>query len=111
MSAGPETRLVERITEAIKAKWPAAWAVKVHGGPYQTVGIPDLLVVVEGRLTGLEVKAQRLGESEEHARNRATPTQLATIAAIRRAGGVAGVVLTVEESIELVQTALRGTLT
>lgn len=108
------------IVLAIKNRWPSAWVTKIHGGSYQSAGIPDLLVVVHGRLVALEVKAKKPGESVEHARNRATPTQLSTIAAIRRAGGVAGVVLNTEEACDLVSSALlpkagdtpeRGTLT
>lgn len=101
-SAGPETRLVARIVAAIKAAHPEAWVVKIHGNPYQSAGIPDLLVVLGGRLAGLEVKAVRHGETAEHARKRATLRQLATLAAIERAGGVGRVVLSVEEALGVV---------
>lgn len=30
--------------------------MKIHGGPYQTPGIPDLLIIKEGRAYFLEVK-------------------------------------------------------
>ncbi len=59
--AGPETRLVQRIVEAIRREYPRAWVQKIHGGPYQTAGIPDLFVVIAGRLLALEVKARRRG--------------------------------------------------
>lgn len=96
------------MTAAIKQRWPTAWVAKIAGGPYQTAGIPDLLVVVDGRLIGLEAKAQRVGESVEHARGRATELQLAVIAAMQRAGATAGVVLTPEEAVELVESALSA---
>lgn len=101
-----ESGLVLQIVRAIKTKFPAAWVMKVHGGPMQVAGIPDLLIVVNGRLIGAEVKHQKPGESVEHARGRATPIQLNQIEKIRAAGGVAGVVLSPEETLELIGQAL-----
>lgn len=106
MAAGPETRLVRKIVKAILAEWPSAWCFKVQGNPYQSAGVPDLLVVVSGRLVGIEVKAQRPGESEEHALGRVTLRQWATIEALRRAGATAGPALSVEDSLALVSHAL-----
>src|SRR3546814_18265267 len=68
---------------------------KLHGGPYQTAGLPDLIFVIEGRIYGFEVKKQRLGESAEHAYERATILQKAGLADLRRARGVGAVVLRV----------------
>ena len=108
MSSGPETLLVGRMQKAIKRVYPSAWIFKVFGGgSHQRVGVPDLLVVVQGRLIALEVKAQGPTESDLHARERATPTQLATLEALARAGAVGGVVLTVEEALGLIEIALR----
>lgn len=103
---GPETRLVGRIKGAIRERYPQAFVEKIHGGAYQRKGLPDLLVVVDGRAIGLEVKAQAPGESEQHARKRATPTQLAVLAAMRRAGAVARVVISTEEALRAVEDAL-----
>jgi hypothetical protein len=108
MAAGPETRLVNRMVLAIKARWPSAWVVKIHGGPNQAAGIPDLLVVIDGKYIGLEAKAQGPAESERHAYNRTSTLQRSTMAKIRRAGGVAGTVLTVPEALELIEAALEG---
>src|SRR3546814_9504556 len=69
--AQPETALVGRIRTAVKRKFPDALIQKLHGGPYQTAGLPDLIIVIEGRIYGFEVKKQRLGESAEHAYERA----------------------------------------
>lgn len=101
---------MHRITQAIKTRWPNAWVAKIAGGPYQTAGIPDLLVVVNGRLIGLEVKVQRVGESVEHARSRATTLQLSVIAALQRADATAGVVLSPEEALELIDQALAPSM-
>lgn len=106
MAAGPETRLVNRIKAAIEKEHPSAWVLKVHGGPYQTAGVPDLFVVADGHLIGLEVKCPRPGESEGAARRRTTPRQWLTIEALRDAGAFADVVVSVEESLAAVATAL-----
>lgn len=93
----PETLLVEKIRKAVKKRHPSAMIVKIHGGPYQAAGLPDLVVVLDGRIYGFEVKKQRLGESEEHAYGRATIRQRKRIADLRAAGAVAEVVLSVDE--------------
>lgn len=95
----PETSLVNSIREAILKEYPDAWVLKVHGNPYQDSGVPDLLVCLNGFMYGLEVKARRSGESEEHARSRATLRQQAQIDKIRASGGRADVVLTKEEAL------------
>lgn len=102
-----EAGLVKRIVKAIKQEHPSAWIFNVHGGPMQMVGVPDLIICVEGKLVGAEVKFQRPGESEQHARGRASASQISQIEQIRRAGGVAGVVLSVEEALSLVRAALE----
>jgi len=101
-----ETGLVKAIVRAVKKQYPTAWIVKIHGGPMQMAGIPDLLICVHGLLVGAEAKHQKPGESEEHARGRATPVQRNMIHLINRAGGMAGVVLTPEETLELIARGL-----
>ena len=108
MAAGPETLLVNRMRAAVLDAYPSAFVVKVHGGVYQQAGLPDLLVVVRGRVVGIEAKAQRPGESEEHARERVTPRQQATLDAMERAGATVGCALTEAEALALVRAALRG---
>lgn len=100
-----ETGVVNRIVKAVKKKYPSAWIFKVHGGPMQMVGVPDLLLIVHGRIIGAEVKFQRPGESLEHAKGRASPTQRVQIQKIIRAGGMAGVVTSVEETFDLIDRA------
>lgn len=102
-----EKQLVESIRLAIDREYPDAWVFKVHGGPYQRVGVPDLLVCVQGLLVGLEVKHQKPGESETHARGRVTASQQDQIDKIVRAGGYAREVLTVEEAMEALRTVLQ----
>ena len=105
--AQPETRLVERMKRAILARWPDAFVVKLHGNPYQSAGLPDLLVVLRGRVVGVEAKAPRIGESREHALGRVTLRQRAVLDRIEKAGGVTGVALTVDEAVDIVSRAER----
>lgn len=101
-----ETKLVRQIVAGVKAQHPTAWTMKVHGSPVQAVGIPDLLIVVGGRLIAAEVKFQKPGESREHALGRASEVQLRQIKKLRQAGAVAAVVLSLEEVLELIEEAL-----
>jgi len=91
---------------AILKRWPEACIVKVAGGGYQSAGLPDLLVQVAGRSAWIEVKAVREGESKDHALSRVTLRQQAEIDKIRRAGITAGVAMSVEEALDLVQRAV-----
>lgn len=93
----PETLLVNKIRKAIKNKYPDSLTFKIAGGPYQAAGIPDLLVFLNGRVAAFEVKKQKPGESEEHARERATLRQRIRIESFRKAGCLAEVVLSVDE--------------
>ena len=103
MAQKPETTLTNNIRDAIKESYPEAWVFKVFGNPYQTAGVPDLLVCIDGYLTAIEVKAQRQNETALHARSRVTPTQVAQLEALRRAGAEAGVAISVEGALDLIE--------
>jgi hypothetical protein len=102
-----ESQLVGLITKAIKLNYPGAWIMKVHGSQFQTPGIPDLLVCIQGFMVGIEVKHQKRAESEEHARSRTTPAQRIQIQKIIDAGGMAGVALSVEEALDLISRTIE----
>jgi hypothetical protein len=102
-----ETGLVHAIGKAVKKHYPGALIYKIHGGPMQETGIPDLLICIQGLFIGAEVKHQKPGESEQHARDRATPSQRMQIMRINAAGGMAGVVLSVEETLDLIRRAFE----
>lgn len=85
MGVKPETALQARIKKAILREYPGSWLVKIHGGPMQAAGIPDLVGCVAGMFVGLEVKLP-------DDRSQPTKLQSATLAAIRRAGGLGAVV-------------------
>jgi hypothetical protein len=92
----PEARLTNKIKAAIQEAYPGSWAVKVHGGPYQTAGIPDLLVCINGRLVGFEVKTPgREGTL--------TPRQEATLKTLRRAGAVAAMVTSDTQALDILE--------
>jgi hypothetical protein len=103
---GPETLLVKRIQDAILNEWPQAWVVKIAGGMYQTVGIPDLVMCIDGMFVGLEAKAPHVNESEESIMKRVSATQQATLEAIHRAGGITLVAWSVESALGLLRDRL-----
>ena len=67
---------------------PECFFWKEHGGQYGTAGIPDIIVCYKGRFYGLEAKVGN---------NKPTRLQEVTIEQIKKAGGVAGVVRSVDD--------------
>jgi hypothetical protein len=102
-----ETGLVSEIVRAVHDRFPGSFGFKVHGGPFQVAGLPDLMFCIGGWFIGLEVKFQRPGESVEAALARTTPLQSAQIARIRSAGGVAAVVTSVQQALDLIGRELE----
>jgi len=49
-----EKSIVANIVKKLRGR--GAYVIKIHGGPYQQMGIPDLLVIENGRVFFLEVK-------------------------------------------------------
>lgn len=102
-----EAALVDAIRISIAKAYPSAWFFKVVGHPYQMSGVPDLLVVIEGLLFGMEVKYRRPGESIAAAVARATPNQVIQLNKLRAAGAVAGIVLSIEEALSMIDNRLK----
>lgn len=100
-----EEQLQRRICKRILELRPNAWIFHPVGGPYQTPGIPDLLLCIDGLFIGMEIKFPKPGESMEAARARATPQQRNQIRLINNAGGMAGVVTSVDEAMDLIHRA------
>lgn len=88
----PETYLRSRIKRALERERPGFWVV-IHGSAMQQAGLPDLVGVYQGRFCGLEVKVPG---------QKPTTIQRHTLDAILLAGGIAGVVTSVEEALCLV---------
>ena len=98
-----ETALVHAIRNAINVHYPDAWVMKVHGGPFQPVGIPDMLVCREGSTIRLRGEAPEAGRIPQHAMDRVTRAQWAQIERMRRAGAVAEVVMAVDEVLNIIE--------
>lgn len=73
--------------------------MKIHGGPFQSAGIPDLLGCVNGLFFGLEVKVPKRGKVSR--------IQEVVMAKIRNKGqGIAAVVTSPEEACDVVRSAV-----
>jgi len=55
MAKQPESRLVGKILNFLNANYPGWWR-KIHGGPFQSRGIPDIIGCHRGRFISIEVK-------------------------------------------------------
>lgn len=109
MTRGPTTEkgLVNAMMRGIREEYPDVWLIKVHGGPYQEAGVPDLIGCVRGRMFAIEAKLRRPGESAPAARARTSTRQRVQIERLLAAGASAGVALSVEEALGIVRQALR----
>lgn len=102
-----ETALVGAIGKDIAKAYPGCWIFKVVGSPYQMRGVPDLIVVVDGLIFGLEVKHVKPHETPIMARRRTTPIQRGQILRINKAGGVATTIVTPHEAVRIIAWGLR----
>lgn len=88
-----ETALTNRIRKAIELTYGEdSLTYKIWGSPTQESGISDVIGCLRGRYIALEVKLP--GEEP-------SPTQLWQIERTRRAGGIAEVVHSVEEALDV----------
>lgn len=55
MPPKPETLIVTRIMNFLKANYPGYW-LKIHGGPMQQRGVPDIIGCHRGKWYSFEVK-------------------------------------------------------
>lgn len=74
---------------------------KVHGSEHMMAGLPDIIVCAEGRFIGLETKMP-LKRAETSSR------QVFVHALISEAGGLATVVCSPGEAVEVVKRMLRS---
>lgn len=94
MPSQPESKLVNRIKSVLKVKH-GCFVIKIHGGPYQQAGIPDLVGSYKGTFFGLEVKMPDKLDT-------VTKLQQTTIQEIRDSGAYAEVISSVEEAEEMI---------
>jgi hypothetical protein len=90
--SGPESRRQRRIHDKLDEAFPSCFFFKVHGGPFQLDGIPDLVGCIDGLFCGFEVKEP--GEES-------SKIQLHRVSQIKKAGGCAGIVESFEDCIKL----------
>lgn len=103
MAVKGETRIVRSIKDGLQNIYPNCFLFKVHGSGFQKRGIPDLIGCINGRFTGLEIK------DPKNKSYGATKLQLWVIGLIKKAGGIAGVVTSLEEAKELIEYGLIQT--
>ena len=88
-----EKDIVEKIKRYLRTV-PECFFWKEHGGQFGTAGIPDLIACIGGRFYAFEVKTPK---------GKVTKLQEATIRKIRKAGGVAAVVHSVDDVKKLLE--------
>jgi len=81
-----EAQIVKKILKALR-KRGGFWR-KIHGGPFQESGLPDIIGCWEGKFIAFEVK--RPGEE-------ATPLQLHVLDEIHKNRGLVAIVESVED--------------
>ena len=100
-----EATYARRLRDELSRVWgPRCCYFKIHGGPYQTAGIPDILLCFDGVFLGIELK--RPG-------GRLTPLQNVTLQRIRAAGGEGLVITTdtpVDEAIRRIHDARNAVM-
>jgi Holliday junction resolvase len=90
----PETKSEKSITNSVirLLKSEGFWTLKVHGGPMQRAGLPDILAIKGGEAWWLEVK--RPGKHP-------TELQIRRLQQLEDAGSVVGVVHSVAEARQM----------
>lgn len=64
MARQPEGKIVDRILRFLNAHYPGYWK-KIHGGPMQARGVPDIIGCHRGRWVSFEVKKDETEEATE----------------------------------------------
>ena len=84
-----ESKLTSNIIKRMRER--GAMAEKIHGGPHQSRGLPDIIACYRGHMIGFEVKVPgREGTM--------TNLQRSKLRRIRAAGGVAAMIVSVQEA-------------
>lgn len=98
MAKKGETRLQRAIQRRLKKKFNV-WLVKIHGGPFQSAGIPDLLGCCASIFFGFEVKKPK---------GRVSVIQKETMRDItKKGGGYCAIVTTPDEAEDALRRILR----
>lgn len=93
-----ESKLSRKIMEALRAE--GHFAFKVHGSEFMMAGLPDIIVCARGLFIGLETKLPST-------RGNVSPRQALVHSQIENAGGMARVVCSPQEALDVVKAALQ----
>ncbi len=93
----PEAKLSRRIMDALRAE--GHFAFKVHGSEFMMAGLPDIIVCANGQFIGLETKMPQ-------SRGNVSPRQTYVHSQIQNAGGIAQVVCSPQEALNVVRAAI-----
>jgi hypothetical protein len=85
-----EKTIVKGIKKMLDKEFPGVW-YKIHGGPYQEAGIPDIIGCYNGHFIGLEVKTPDKA-------NNVSERQQYQIERLRNAGARVEVVVSVKQA-------------
>lgn len=86
-----ERVIVKKVLEALRSR--GAFVSKTHGSPVVTRGLPDIIGVYKGQYIAFEVKRDSTGKP--------TVLQLYQIEQIRKAGGIAMVIWSVPQAVDV----------
>ena len=90
MSKKPETGLSKKVQDRLNAE--DGWWFKVHGGPFQTAGVPDIVGCYQGLFVAIELKMSG---------NKPSEIQKYILDLLTTAGARCGVAYTIEEAIKI----------
>lgn len=95
--AQAESKLSRKIMDRLRLEgW---FCFKVHGSEFMMAGLPDIIVCANGLFIGLETKLPST-------RSNVSPRQAYVHSLIEDANGVARVVCSPDEALEVVQAAI-----
>lgn len=86
----PETLFVEKLKDRLEAE--GGWWVKIHGGPFQAAGIPDIIGCYKGRFVGIEAKMPG---------NRPSGIQRLVLDRLTEAGAICGVAFSIPQALAI----------
>lgn len=97
-----EKTFVKKLKKRLAKEFGGFW-FKVHGGPFQLAGLPDLIGCVRGRFIGIECKAP--GKMKT-----LTELQVKMLSIIRKAGGLGFATDNIDKAVSRVRRWLREPL-
>lgn len=74
--------------------YPDNFVMKIHGNKFQKVGVPDLLIIISGKVFFIETK---------FGNGTLRPAQKSVIKELRNAGVVADVAYSLEEAKQIIE--------